>query len=87
MDLSAIDQLLADNPDDTPIEVIEEAYQAYFIDRHDLFDKTLFHYLLNRLRKARSTAAVQDCARVMEEHPYETWPILQSGRVLTSLRA
>lgn len=72
-----IDRLLADNPDDTPIEVIEEAYQTYFIDRSEAFDKTLFHYLLNRLRKARSRAAVSDCARILHEHPYETWPVLQ----------
>jgi hypothetical protein len=77
LDLAEIDQILADNPDEAPIEVIQEAYQTYFIDPGHAFDKTLFHFLLKRLRSAQDRFAVIHCVRVLQEHPYETAYVLQ----------
>lgn len=77
LDLADIDRILADNPDEAPIEVIQEAYQTYFIDSGHPFDKTLFHFLLRRLRSAQDPFASIHCVRVLEEHPYETRYVLQ----------
>jgi hypothetical protein len=77
LDLAEIDRILADNPDEAPIEVIQEAYQTYFVDPGYAFDKTLFHFLLRRLRSAKDPFALTHCARVIEEHPYETPYVLQ----------
>jgi len=80
LDLSEIDRLLADNPEEAPIEVIQEAYQTYFITGAHPFDKTLFHFLLKRLRNAQDTFAVEHCALVLEDHPEETSPVLRYWR-------
>lgn len=37
------------NPDDAPLKVVRDAFRENFIDGAGLFNKTLFHFLLNRL--------------------------------------
>lgn len=76
-ELFEIDAALQEDPSKYPIDVIREAFQAYFIDESDgAFDKTLFHFLLNRLGKAKDPLAVPHCQRIFERQPQETTYIL-----------
>ncbi len=46
-----VDALLEQTEEDTPIEVLKQAFQKYFIEAEEKnFDKTLFHFLINRLK-------------------------------------
>lgn len=59
-----------------PTEMLRAAYQTYFIDGTGDFNKTLFHYLLNRLGEAKDAFALQYVLTLLEEHPEETGAIL-----------
>lgn len=75
--LSYAESLLADYPEDAPLELIHEAYQTYFLDSSDDdFDTTLFRFLLKRLGKAKDNFAITDCITLIEKHPEETRNIL-----------
>jgi hypothetical protein len=60
------------------LEVLQETFRAYFIETIDeKFDKTLFHYLLNRLSDFKSDFALNYCLSILEKHPEETEFILK----------
>jgi len=73
-----------DLSDDTnaPMEAIREAYSTYLLPQpfvasdesahKNRFDKTLFHFLINRLGKAKDPFAVEHCISLLAEHPEET---------------
>jgi len=78
IETEVIESILA--PDS--IQVIEETFRANFLESsQDSFDKTLFHFLLNRLAKANSTFAVDFCLSNLEKHPEETEQILKYFRL------
>jgi Reverse transcriptase (RNA-dependent DNA polymerase) len=77
MDLGEADQILEASSVDTPIEIIREAYQKYFIDGAGEFNKTLFRFLLNRLAKQSDTFAGDHALNLLEPHPEETQTILK----------
>ena len=77
MDLGEADEILESSSDDTPIEIIREAYQKYFIDETVEFNKTLFHFLINRLAKQNDTFAGDHALSLLEPHPEETSTILK----------
>jgi len=60
-----------------PTEVLRGGYQTYFTDRTGDFNKTVFHYLLNRLAEAKDSFAVGHVLTLLEERPEETGSILQ----------
>lgn len=71
------------SPDSAPLVVIQEAYEDYIIgevkftkeDEREAdrkFDKTLFHYLLNRLAREADPFAVVHCLSLLSSHPEET---------------
>lgn len=68
---------LNENPTVESVQVIEEAFRAYFIDGEKDFDKTLFRFLLARLGEAKSKYAIDYCFYQFERHPEET-PVLLS---------
>ena len=91
------------DPDSTPVEILRDAYATYFlpyqgtpftIERTDGgvenqgFDKTLFHFLLSRMGKAKDEYASRHCLSLLGIHPEETRPICkyleQVGRISTS---
>jgi len=76
LELAEADALLESSPDETPIEVIERAYQKHVIDSPEQFNKTLFHFLLNRLGKQENDFAVWHVLDLLEPHPEETQAIL-----------
>jgi hypothetical protein len=77
--VAEIDAAVAAQSDesDIPIEVIRDAFQAYFLDEGGSdFDATLFHFLLNRLASAKDTFALSSIGRFLAEHPEETSYVL-----------
>jgi len=76
-------ELLLEGRENLPAEVLERTFSEYFAASNPSpFDKTLFHYLLNRLAKAQSRIAVGYCLDALRERPEETTPILNYlGRV------
>lgn len=72
-----LDQILRANPDEVSREVIILAFKQYFIENNTAsFDKTLFRYLLNRLKIFKDGYAVEYCKKALTEHPEETDAIL-----------
>ena len=72
------DKLLEQMEEDTPVEVLTQAFQENFIDAEESkFDKTLFHFLLKRLSKSKSEIAVAYCLDLLKTHPEETVDILK----------
>jgi hypothetical protein len=74
---SLLEELLDVKPDETPIDVLRATYQEYFIGGDpDKFDKTLFHFLIKRLARAKDKFAVEHCKSLLEFHPEETAYVL-----------
>lgn len=68
-----IDDALADNPDNAPIEVIRKGFRQYFLTkRRPAFDKSLFHYLLKRLSLAQDPMVLKHVRSFLVNHPEET---------------
>lgn len=60
------------------VEVLQETFRAYFIQgSEDNFDKTLYHYLLNRLSDFNNNFGVDYSLSILENHPEETEYILK----------
>lgn len=76
MSVSEADEILEENPDSAPIEVIQQTYQTYFIDSDARFNRTLFRFLLNRLAKQADGFASEHSPTLLEEHPDESDAIL-----------
>jgi len=63
----------SDTKNEPPIEVIRETFKTHFIHGSDeKFDKTLFHFLINRLIKENDSFALDYCLANYETHPEET---------------
>lgn len=81
------DGLLKENPEEAPLTVIREAFKAFFVDEMDgQFRKTLFHFLLGRLGKAKDRYALDYCQGILESHPEETEAILRYFRACEAER-
>jgi hypothetical protein len=78
MSTREVDDWIARNPDDSPIEVVTEAYELMFSDPETPdFDGTIFHYLLGRLARANSTAPLDlHYTDFLRTHPEQTGAIL-----------
>lgn len=60
------------------LESIINTFKTYFIDATDAeFDKTLFHFLINRLVFEKNTYALRYCLGILDIHPEETNYILK----------
>jgi hypothetical protein len=62
--------------EDAPLDVVRAVLQEHFIDRPGSFNKTLFHYVLNRLGAQKDPFAIEYCLAQLTEHPEETDAIL-----------
>ncbi|MEO0435168.1 MAG: reverse transcriptase domain-containing protein [Cyanobacteria bacterium J06656_5] len=60
------------DPEDPPVEVIESAWSRYESGEFGDFDTTLFHYLSNKLKQVKSTAAVSYMILLLSNRPEET---------------
>jgi hypothetical protein len=75
-ELFEIDAAVEDDPEKMPIELMREAFQAYFVDEPDGFNKTLFHFLMKRLGRAKDELPLPHCRRFLERQPEETSYVL-----------
>ena len=75
--LGDAEQILADNPDDVPIEIIRDAFERFFVRQEHPFDKTLFRFLLGRLRNARDNSVLTHVLTYLRINPEETHTVLQ----------
>lgn len=64
--------LLENRNDGISIIALREAFRAYFMDPDVDFDKSVFHFLLNRLGNLRDRFAADYCISILSEHPEET---------------
>lgn len=77
------DEVLTANEDETPIGIIKEAFKVHFVDCEDSkFDKTLFHYLINRLVQDKQSFALHYVLSLLVSHPEETKYILKYSKSL-----
>lgn len=64
-------------PNTQQLLLIKQAFVDYYLQRDDAsFDKSLFHYLLNKLGAAHSDFAVAYSLDILDKHPEETAFIL-----------
>jgi hypothetical protein len=63
-------------PDDAPLEVVREVFRENFIETKEPFNKTLFHFLLNRLGAQADPFGVDYCLDQFKAHPQETEAVL-----------
>ena len=59
-----------------PVGILRHVFDAYFGAESGEFQKTLFHFLLNRLSSAKDTHAVSRMIHCIINHPEETGEIL-----------
>src|SRR5262249_3545653 len=64
------------------VTAVQRAFQQYFAERANGFDKTLFHYTLNRLGAAGDASAFVYCLECLHSHPEETRAVLNYLRDL-----
>ncbi len=64
-------------PNDPPVEVVQEAFRLNFIDKPKHFNKTLFHFLLNRLGAQKDGYALEYCLDQLAVNPQETRTLLR----------
>ena len=77
------DELLKGFSEEVPLEVLQTAYNKYFV-KSKSFDKTLYRFLLNRMGSSKDDFALKYSISLLAEHPEETETIL---RYIKSLRA
>ena len=64
--------------DETPVEVFRKAMKLHFIEAEKAdFNKTLFHFLINKLTKFKELFAIDYFLSLLENHPEETTYILK----------
>ena len=72
-DLEAIEEAVTDAASDLDHESIRTAFRAHFVSGEDQnFNKSLFHYLLNRLAVFDDRSAEEFCYKILVERPEET---------------
>jgi len=77
MSVREADEILDENPDEAPLEVIEESYRVHIVENPTRLNATLFRFLLNRMGKQRDSFAAQHCISLLESYPEETTSILR----------
>lgn len=69
------DELEEQEIEDSP-EVLTRAFDEYIVQHGDDFDKSLFHFLLNRLGNLNNDRAVDFCMQLLRNNPEETSAVL-----------
>jgi hypothetical protein len=64
------------DPDDAPLEVIQEVFTEHFLSERPRFNTTLFHYIIKRFAAQKDRTALDFCLGQLYIRPQETQPIL-----------
>lgn len=84
---SAIENMLeSSGKDNIEIEAIHKAFDDHINDYSFDFDRSLFHYLINRLGASKDSFAAQFCIQSIKERPEEFQNILDYFSKLGSLK-
>lgn len=75
LSVTEAEKALAENGAQPPTGLLRDAYRLHFMDS-SAFEKTLFHFLLTRLGKAKDAFAADHVLALLDSHPEETDPIL-----------
>jgi hypothetical protein len=68
-----LEHYAAERPDNPSLRVLETAFREHFeAGDSQTFNKSLLHFLLNRLGRTKSRIAVSYCIHLLESHPEET---------------
>lgn len=73
---SAIENYLDSIDKEVKLESIRRAFTDFFLTDNSLFDKTLFHYCINRLGAANDDFAIEFCLKCIVDRPEEFIHIL-----------
>jgi hypothetical protein len=76
MTVTEAEELVMRGVADIPAGMLRAAYDAHFQQGEEPFEKSLFHFLILRLGRARDRFALDHCFRLLDEHPEETEWIL-----------
>lgn len=71
------DKLLDGSPLDSTEETLADEFRKAFLQEKPTTNKTLLHFLLNRLGKLKNRIAVDYCLELLKEYPEETGYALQ----------
>lgn len=72
------EELLEENPDNAPVELIREAYRRYLLPPTQYaFDKTLYHFLVRRLARAEDDFGLAHSLTLLKDQPQETSEVLR----------
>lgn len=71
-----IDELLSNVEADAPVEVLRDAFDAYFVKSEHEFNKTLLRFLLRRLGSAKDPHALDTAMSFLHKFPEETETVL-----------
>jgi hypothetical protein len=58
--------------DDHSVDVLIDAFGRYVVSQHEKFDKTLFRFIINRLRQKKNDFCREYCINALRAHPEET---------------
>jgi hypothetical protein len=72
-----IERFFQERPSGPKPEILERAFQDNFGSTVERFNKTLLHYLLTRLAKAKSKIAVNYAIELLQQRPEETEAVLR----------
>lgn len=76
--LQEADEIINSDEKELSITSIVGAYEKYIVSTpFSEFDKTLFHFLLKRLGKAKNSHAVDHCLKVLRMRPEESEDVLK----------
>jgi hypothetical protein len=78
--LSELAAVVGEDPESPALAVLERAFEDHILvssAESTSFDKTLFHFVVNRLGRCRSRVAVEYCIRLLASHPEETEHVLR----------
>lgn len=76
MTVSEAEQLVAEGSAHVPAAMLTAAYDAHFVNGSGGFDRTMFHFLIARLGRARDPFALDHALSLLDPHPEETDYIL-----------
>jgi hypothetical protein len=77
MTLEQIEQLLENKLPDVPVEALTRYFHTNFLEKNPEFNRSLFHYLLNRLGRHRDSYALEYCLTNLADHPEESSHMLK----------
>lgn len=86
LSIAAVDEFVKNNAETIEYDVIRDAYKKEIMNRNvEEFDKTLFHFLMNRLKFNKDKFAVDHVISLLKARPEETQYIFNYLKAVDAL--